>query len=133
MLSVHQVCRLVTHSSCHLVRYILCVAPFVFDPSLTLLRRALQRENILQAHCSHLYQRLVIAGYSHRAVTLLYVGLALVGVLLALTWVLELPGSDWLMLGIPGLLCFGLWRFVVRVEAIPIQLQGPPSTIDNSA
>ena len=45
-----------------------------------MLRRALQRENIVQAYRFHLYQRLVIAGYSQRAVTLLYVGLALAGV-----------------------------------------------------
>jgi hypothetical protein len=29
-------------------------------------------ENILQAHRSHLYQRLVIAGQTHRRVTLVY-------------------------------------------------------------
>ena len=41
-------------------------------------------ENTFQAHRSHLYQRLVIAGYSHRTVTLLYSGLTLIGVALGL-------------------------------------------------
>ncbi|MFM8804612.1 MAG: hypothetical protein ACKOK8_12000 [Planctomycetia bacterium] len=36
-------------------------------------------ENIFQAHRSHLYQRLVIAGWSHRAVAMLYGGLSAFG------------------------------------------------------
>ena len=43
------------------------------------------------AHRSHLYQRLVIAGYSHRAVTLLDLGLAVLG---AVLWTVAAPGSD---------------------------------------
>jgi len=104
---------------------ILLVWPFVFDTSFTLVRRLCHRENVFAAHRSHLYQRLVIAGYSHRTVTLLYVGLALVGALLAIVWVLDLPGSDWLVLGLPVLLCFGLWRFVVRAETASLALQQP--------
>jgi len=46
--------------------------PFIFDTGLTIIRRGLRRENIFQAHRSHLYQRLVIAGWSHRAVSSLY-------------------------------------------------------------
>lgn len=42
-----------------------------------LLRRRQRGENIFAAHRSHLYQRLVIAGWRHRTVTLLYLGLAL--------------------------------------------------------
>ncbi|MBI3913911.1 MAG: hypothetical protein HY327_06965 [Chloroflexi bacterium] len=41
---------------------ILFVAPFVFDTALILLRRAIHRENILQPHRSHLYQRLMELG-----------------------------------------------------------------------
>ncbi len=68
---------------------------------------------------------------SQWAVTLLYCGLALVGLVLALAWMLELPGSDWSVVGIPSLLCLGLGRFVIRVEdqptahasTIPIDIQ----------
>jgi len=98
---------------------ILLVWPFVFDSTFTLIRRWRKGENIFAAHRSHLYQRLVIAGYSHRFVTLLYSFLALVGVLLALLWVWAVPGADWLVLCVPALLSFGLWRFVVRAEARP--------------
>jgi len=48
---------------------VLFVAPFVLDGALTIIHRALRRENIFRAHRSHLYQRLVIAGLSHRIVT----------------------------------------------------------------
>lgn len=46
----------------------LFVAPFLFDGSLTILRRVMKRENILHGHRSHLYQRSVIAGMSHAEV-----------------------------------------------------------------
>ena len=65
---------------------ILIVAPFLFDTILTLVRRALKKENILKAHRSHLYQRLVIAGFSHAKVTTLYSGLALVCALCGLLY-----------------------------------------------
>jgi UDP-N-acetylmuramyl pentapeptide phosphotransferase/UDP-N-acetylglucosamine-1-phosphate transferase len=45
---------------------------FVFDTLYTFFRRLLRGEKFWQAHRSHLYQRLVIAGYSHRFVTGLY-------------------------------------------------------------
>lgn len=50
--------------------------PFIFDTAYTILRRLRNRENIFQAHRSHLYQRLAIAGWSHRAVSALYGALA---------------------------------------------------------
>ena len=61
----------------------LIVWPFVFDATITFLRRLARRENVLAAHRSHVYQRLVIAGRSHRCVTSLYVALAAAGALAA--------------------------------------------------
>lgn len=61
-----------------LIGGILLVWPFLFDGGLTIVRRALRGENIFQAHRSHLYQRLVIRGWSHRAVSGLYIGYAIV-------------------------------------------------------
>ncbi|MCA3130268.1 MAG: glycosyltransferase family 4 protein [Rhodocyclaceae bacterium] len=40
-------------------------APFVADASITLLRRALRRERLWQAHRDHYYQRLILLGWSH--------------------------------------------------------------------
>jgi UDP-N-acetylmuramyl pentapeptide phosphotransferase/UDP-N-acetylglucosamine-1-phosphate transferase len=45
---------------------LLVFAPFVCDATLTLLRRALRRERVWQAHREHYYQRLVRMGYGHR-------------------------------------------------------------------
>jgi UDP-N-acetylmuramyl pentapeptide phosphotransferase/UDP-N-acetylglucosamine-1-phosphate transferase len=50
--------------------------PFIFDTAYTILRRLRNRENVFQPHRSHLYQRLTIAGWSHRAVSALYGALA---------------------------------------------------------
>ena len=47
--------------------------PFVFDTALTLALRAQRRENLMQSHRSHLYQRLVGAGASHGQVAIVYV------------------------------------------------------------
>lgn len=62
---------------------VLALWPFIFDTTLTILRRLRARENIFRAHRSHLYQRLVIAGWSHRGVARLYGGLAAFGAAVA--------------------------------------------------
>ena len=49
---------------------ILVFSPFVVDASVTLLRRLLQGEQILRAHKSHFYQRLIQSGLTHRATAL---------------------------------------------------------------
>ena len=46
--------------------------PFIFDTAYTIVRRLRKRENIFESHRSHLYQRLTIAGWSHRTVSSLY-------------------------------------------------------------
>jgi UDP-GlcNAc:undecaprenyl-phosphate/decaprenyl-phosphate GlcNAc-1-phosphate transferase len=45
---------------------ILVFSPFVADATVTLLKRAWNRENLAQAHRSHYYQRLVQIGLGHR-------------------------------------------------------------------
>lgn len=48
----------------------LAFSPFIVDATLTLLRRASRGEPVWQAHRSHHYQRLVLAGWSHRKTVL---------------------------------------------------------------
>lgn len=50
---------------------LLVFAPFVCDATLTLLRRALRRERVWQAHREHYYQRLVRMGFGHRGTALI--------------------------------------------------------------
>lgn len=55
---------------------VLVVWPFLFDATFTFARRLAHGENVFQAHRSHLYQRLVIAGWSHARTATLYGGAA---------------------------------------------------------
>lgn len=90
--------------------------PFIFDTGFTFCRRLMRRENVFAAHRSHLYQRLIICGYSHQFVALLYIGLAAIGLFFAVGWVWQIKA---VVLGtilcIP-VLCFGLYFFVIRQE-----------------
>ena len=99
-----------------LVAAVLVVWPFLADGTFTILRRLKNRENILKAHRSHLYQRLVIAGKSHQAVTLAYGALAVIGAFLGWTvvrgYAYAIPLS-----GVVVLAMFGcLWRWTVGCE-----------------
>lgn len=60
--------------------------PFLFDGSFTIFKRYRNGENILDAHRSHLYQRLHIAGWSHQKVSSLYGVFAIICTLLGLTF-----------------------------------------------
>jgi UDP-N-acetylmuramyl pentapeptide phosphotransferase/UDP-N-acetylglucosamine-1-phosphate transferase len=45
---------------------LLVFSPFILDETVTLIKRALRREKIWQAHREHYYQRLVQIGWGHR-------------------------------------------------------------------
>lgn len=62
---------------------LLPLAPFIADASCTLLRRAWLREQVHEAHRTHVYQRLANHWKSHLRATSLFAGLALVGTALA--------------------------------------------------
>ncbi len=49
---------------------VLVFAPFVVDATLTFVRRAARREPVWRAHRGHCYQKLVLAGWSHRRLAL---------------------------------------------------------------
>jgi UDP-N-acetylmuramyl pentapeptide phosphotransferase/UDP-N-acetylglucosamine-1-phosphate transferase len=67
---------------------------FVFDTLYTFFRRLLRGEKFWQAHRSHLYQRLVISGYSHRFVTILYGILSVIILATVLFWLKAGNGFD---------------------------------------
>jgi UDP-N-acetylmuramyl pentapeptide phosphotransferase/UDP-N-acetylglucosamine-1-phosphate transferase len=95
---------------------VLVLWPFLFDGAFTILRRLKNRENILKAHRSHLYQRLVIAGKSHRQVTLVYSALAAGGAVLAWRVLVGSPGAVLMaLIGVGGLF-LALWVWTVRTE-----------------
>ena len=59
---------------------------FIMDAGVTFIRRALKRENVFAAHRTHLYQRLVIGGYTHAQISALYIGLTFLSLILAYFW-----------------------------------------------
>jgi hypothetical protein len=86
---------------------------FIIDAGITFIRRALRRENVFAAHRTHLYQRLVIGGYSHAAVSTLYILLTLLASLLSYAW-------SWGQVYAPQLIIFGLpliWILLSRHAA----------------
>lgn len=62
----------------------LVFSPFIVDASVTLLRRTLQGHKPWIAHRNHYYQRLILAGWSHRKTTLAYYGVMVVAATTAL-------------------------------------------------
>jgi UDP-N-acetylmuramyl pentapeptide phosphotransferase/UDP-N-acetylglucosamine-1-phosphate transferase len=82
-----------------LVGGVLAVWPFVFDGGLTIVRRALNGENVFQAHRSHLYQRLAIRWGSHATVSALYIAYAVISV--ACAQALVVGGQHWAILLVP--------------------------------
>jgi UDP-N-acetylmuramyl pentapeptide phosphotransferase/UDP-N-acetylglucosamine-1-phosphate transferase len=55
--------------------WVLVMAPFVFDTVATLISRIVRRQRWYEAHREHFYQRLINEGWSHLAVTRLYLGI----------------------------------------------------------
>lgn len=72
-------------------------SPFVVDATMTLIRRTWRRERIWQAHRTHYYQRLVLAGWGHRRTVLAEYGLMLLCGALA---VLYHGGNEWQRTGV---------------------------------
>jgi len=95
------------------------VWPFLADGTFTFLRRLKNRDNVLQAHRSHLYQRLVIAGHSHTRVTVTYGCLAFLGALMVLPLIKPSgKGSSPVpaALGVLAAAFLALWRWTVVLE-----------------
>lgn len=93
---------------------VLVFSPFIVDATVTLWRRLLRGERIWQAHREHCYQRLVLAGWSHRKLALVaWVLMAAV----ALTALALRNASSALQVGALlswALIYVGAWRVVNR-------------------
>lgn len=63
---------------------------FLFDTILTFFRRILNGEKVWQAHRGHIYQKLVIFGYTHRFVSVLYSALSI----LTIVFFIYTPSPD---------------------------------------
>lgn len=92
---------------------ILVVWPFLFDGVFTVTRRARRKEPLFEAHRSHLYQRLVIAGWSHAEVTTLYALFAVVSAAAAVQVAAGAWAWGW---GAAVLVGTAQWYITVRAE-----------------
>ena len=87
-----------------------------FDTAYTFFRRLKNRENVFTPHRSHLYQRLVISGHSHRTVTLLYIALEVLGLFLAVLVTRKSSSTDCIVIILIFLACIWLYWFTLYKE-----------------
>ena len=70
--------------------------PFIFDVSFTLAHRAARGRNVILAHREHLYQLLLRLGFSHAAVTAVFLGLTALSTTAALLMLQLEPAWQWI-------------------------------------
>ena len=89
-------------------------SPFILDATVTVLRRAWQRQKIWEAHRDHYYQRLVLLGWGHRKTVLAEYGLmVLCG---ALAWGYQVSDDR------ARLAILGFWGFVMASSMLAVHL-----------
>lgn len=93
----------------------------IFDTSLTLIRRAMRGENILNAHREHLYQLLVRTGLSHRQVTGIAIGFCLLQAGAAM-YMLSLPVALRIWVFLPFIMLQSVYAYWVLTRAKTQQL-----------
>jgi UDP-N-acetylmuramyl pentapeptide phosphotransferase/UDP-N-acetylglucosamine-1-phosphate transferase len=76
---------------------VILLGTFLFDATITLLKRIPKGQKWLEPHRDHYYQRLIILGYSHKQVTSLY---CLVNVLLGGIALLYIRADGFIALGL---------------------------------
>jgi len=89
---------------------------FIYDTFFTFIRRFLAKENVFQAHRTHLYQLVNQMGYSHTKVTIFYYAMAVaqgIGVL----WMVTIPNLDRLLVFIPYLIFQIIYSIIVIILA----------------
>ncbi len=93
---------------------ILIMAVFLVDATLTLLARVIRREQWYTAHAQHVYQRLIVHGWSHRRVLVVYQAINLAVVLPAIVLTEKYPQNAMLTSGLTLLLLGTCWYFASR-------------------
>ncbi len=95
---------------------ILVFSPFVVDATVTLIRRAISRDRVWEAHKTHFYQRLVQVGWGHRR-TVLWEYVLMIGCgLSAIVVVRAEPFLQWSLLFVWALAYVILMRSIRGLE-----------------
>ncbi|MEP7136217.1 MAG: glycosyltransferase family 4 protein [Chloroflexota bacterium] len=105
-----------THGGDALMLGTLLMWTFIMDAGITFIQRLLRGEKLLYGHRSHVYQRLVIGGYSHATVSTLYILLTLLASLLSYAWSWgQVYAPPLIILGLP-LIWILLYRYTKRLN-----------------
>jgi UDP-GlcNAc:undecaprenyl-phosphate/decaprenyl-phosphate GlcNAc-1-phosphate transferase len=98
----------------------------IMDSFVTFLGRLLKRENVFTGHRAHLFQRLVLGGYKHTTISLLYILLTSIAGMLAYLW----SQDDQVA---PLLIFFGLPSIWILLSMHATRLQGiAPKSAQNA-
>ena len=65
------------------VSFVILFSVFIFDATITLLRRAINKEKLWQAHRSHYYQRAAQCGFKHQHIVMIMILLMIIMSVLA--------------------------------------------------
>jgi Fuc2NAc and GlcNAc transferase len=102
---------------------ILIMSVFIVDATLTLLKRVFRKEQWYTAHAQHVYQRLIVHGWSHWQVLVVYQAINVVLVLPAIMLVETYPQYAAVTVGL-ALLALGMcWHIVNRRVGILAKVQ----------
>jgi len=93
---------------------ILVMSLFIVDATKTLLARVIRREQWNTAHAQHVYQRLIVQGWSHRRVLLVYQAINLAVVLPAIVLIKKYPQNAMLTSGLTLLFLGSCWYLANR-------------------
>jgi UDP-N-acetylmuramyl pentapeptide phosphotransferase/UDP-N-acetylglucosamine-1-phosphate transferase len=105
------------HTAYQLGSGVLVLWPLLFDTAFTLVQRLRGGQNIFQAHRSHLYQRLVLAGWGQRRVAMLYgTFTATTSVLGIVWWFAESSLVRILIVAVVMGISYGLIRLVTATD-----------------
>lgn len=76
----------------------------IMDSFMTFLGRVISRENVFKGHRSFLFHRLVLGGYKHTTISLLYMFLTGIACVLAYLWSQDDAVAPWLIfIGLPSI------------------------------
>jgi UDP-N-acetylmuramyl pentapeptide phosphotransferase/UDP-N-acetylglucosamine-1-phosphate transferase len=107
---------------------VIIFSPFIFDATVTLVRRSIQRQKIWQAHREHYYQRVVLSGWSHRRTVLAEYGVMIACGGLAVLYHHSMEQWRLFVLGVWLVMFFILAMLVHRLEqkkAITLVVKDP--------
>jgi len=102
---------------------LLIMSVFIVDATLTLFARVLSGEQWYTAHTQHVYQRLIIRGWSHRQVLIAYQAVNVILVLPAIVLVEMYPQYAMVTAGLALILLGACWYFANRRLGMPVTVE----------